>query len=630
MASTLESYRIGLDIQQSDATKRNIEALKSAFSDVNASVEDLQKAYARVAESEGDQAEAARTYNRLLGERYADLERENTKVLHSLSEQGKIERQRLQTLEAARSERRLTRDEEKEIASLKRRVLDMSDDELENLQRQNAETRRQVKLAQASVRTETAQRKTLAQLVKDDLASAKERLKTQLEFIRALKTTEGRYAALKKAAAVGAKGAALAAKGAAVAGGLAMGAVGAAISGAQNIADVEQEAERISAPLSDKEKASLINDLRIETPFDAASIVDAINRVSMTVDKKDFDTLKAAAYAELNYPGMSALFAASGNTATGEDFTKLFNRMKAIQAATGMKAEDLAGVMGDVSNFADRRFQSGVTQQDIAALVSAVRGNGVYDDDETRTRAVNAFLAQKDLNADNFYDKMKTFDWARYARGSQAKNQADAFVRNFDFGALKQASTQSVSSVAEKSSAEKAAELARKVSIKKDELLARILEKIAPMLENGTLDKMIDNLLKVMEVALPLLEPVLTLTEKLLTTLEPVFNTLVDVIKKVVDFLKDPGKYLNPLRSDDPEPQKSAGGIALSPTIVGERGAEAVIPLDYARRGRAGNVIQNIQQTFNMGSNSTTALSLGQAVRSRSFTDNLLTRRIYG
>ena len=630
MASTLESYRIGLDIQQSDATKRNIEALKSAFADVNASVEDLQKAYERVAASEGDQAEAARTYNRLLGERYADLERENTKVLHSLSEQGKIERQRLQTLEAARSERRLTRDEEKEIANLKRRVLDMSDDELENLQRQNAETRKQAKLAQASVRTETAQRKTLAQLVKDDLKSAKERLKAQLEFIRSLKTTEGRYAALKKAAAVGAKGAALAAKGAAVAGGFAMGAVGAAISGAQNIADVEQEAGRISAPLSDKEKASLINDLRIETPFDAASIVDAINRVSMTVDKKDFDTLKAATYAELNYPGMSALFAASGNTASGEDFTKFFNRLKAIQAATGMKAEDLAGVMGDVSNFADRRFQSGVTQQDIAALVSAVRGNGVYDDDETRTRAVNAFLAQKDLNSDNFYDKMKTFDWARYARGSQAKNQADAFSRNFDFDALKQASTQAVSSVAEKSSAEKAAELARKVSIKKDELLARVLEKIAPMLENGTLAKMIDNLLKVMEVALPLLEPVLTLTEKLLTALEPVFNTLVDVIKKVVDFLKDPGKYLNPFRGDEPEPQKSAGGIALSPTIVGERGAEAVIPLDYARRGRAANVIQNVQQTFNMGGNATTALSLGQAVRSRSFTDTLLSRRVYG
>lgn len=630
MASTLESYRIGLDIQQSDATKRNIEALKSAFADVNASVEDLQKAYARVAESEGDQAEAARAYNRLLGERYADLERENTKLLHSLSEQGKIERQRLQTLEAARSERRLTRDEEKEIADLKRRVLDMSDDELENLRRQNAETRKQVKLAQANIRTETAQRKTLAQLVKDDLKSAKERLKTQLEFIRSLKTTEGRYAALKKAAAVGAKGAALAAKGAAVAGGLAMGAVGAAISGAQSIADVEQEAGRISAPLSDKEKASLINDLRIETPFDAASIVDAINRVSMTVDKKDFDTLKAATYAELKYPGMSALFAASGRTATGEDFTKFYNRMKAIQAATGMKAEDLAGVMGDVSNFADRRFQSGVTQQDITALVSAVRGNGVYDDDETRTRAVNAFLAQKDLNSDNFYDKMKTFDWARYARGSQAKNQADSFARNFDFGALKQASTQSVSSVAEKSSAEKAAELARKVSIKKDELLARVLEKIAPMLENGTLDKMIDNLLKVMEVALPLLEPVLTLTEKLLKTLEPVFNMLVDVIKKVVDFLKDPGKYLNPFSGDEPEPQKSAGGIALSPTIVGERGAEAVIPLDYARRGRAGNIIQNVQQTFNMGNNATTALSLGQAVRSRSFTDNLLARRIYG
>ena len=113
MASTLESYRIGLEIQQSDATKRNLEALKSAFADANASVEDLQKAYDQIAKSEGDQAEAARAYNRLLGERYADLERENTKVLHSLSEQGKLERQRLQALEDARSERALTKDEEK-------------------------------------------------------------------------------------------------------------------------------------------------------------------------------------------------------------------------------------------------------------------------------------------------------------------------------------------------------------------------------------------------------------------------------------------------------------------------------------------------------------------------------------
>lgn len=637
MASTLESYRIGLEIQQSDATKRNLEALKSAFADANASVEDLQKAYDQIAKSEGDQAEAARAYNRLLGERYADLERENTKVLHSLSEQGRLERQRLQALEDARSERALTKDEEKEIAALKKRVLALSDDELESIQRQNAETRKAVKLAQANLRTETAQRKTLAQLVKADLKTAKDRLKTQLDFIKALRTTEGRYNALKKAAAVGVKGAKLAAKGAAVAGGLVMGAVGGAISGAQSIADVEAETGRISAPLTDKEKSSLVSDLRISTPFDAATIVDAINRVSMTVDKKDFDTLKAAAYAELKYPGMSALFAASGRAATGEDFTKFYNRMKAIQTATGMKADDLASVMGDVSNFADRRFQSGVTQQDIAALVSAVRGNSVYDDDETRNRAINAFLAQGGLNANNFYDRMKAFDWARFARGSQSKNRADAFARNFDFGALKTASTQAVSTEVEKSAAERAAELARKVTIKKDELLARILEKVAPMLENGTIDKIIDNLFKVLEIALPLLDPVLKLIDKLLTTLEPVFQTIVDVIKKIVDFFNNPKKYLNPFSDDNdeaepqaPKPEAAAGGIALSPTVVGERGAEAIIPLDYARRGRAGNIIQNVTQTFNMGNNATTALSLGQAVRSRSFTDDLLARRVYG
>jgi SLT domain-containing protein len=64
----------------------------------------------------------------------------------------------------------------------------------------------------------------------------------------------------------------------------------------------------------------------------------------------------------------------------------------------------------------------------------------------------------------------------------------------------------------------------------------------------------------------------------------------------------------------------SNGGVASFPSICGEQGPEAIIPLDYSRAQRAENIANTVNQTFNMGNNQTTALSLAQAVRSRDFT----------
>ena len=60
---------------------------------------------------------------------------------------------------------------------------------------------------------------------------------------------------------------------------------------------------------------------------------------------------------------------------------------------------------------------------------------------------------------------------------------------------------------------------------------------------------------------------------------------------------------------------RADGGVASIPTIVGERGPEMVIPFDYARRGRANNLVQTFNQTFNLAQNQTTASSLAATMR---------------
>lgn len=636
---TIDNYSIGLEVQQSDKTKQNIENLKAAFGDVSKSLEDISKEYADIIKQEGDHTDEAKAYNKLLGDRLADLEKENQMLQATSTEQGKLARDELHNLKETQKQRRLSKDELKRLKVLEASFVDLTDEEIEERKRANQQLRIQIRTTQQGLRQEMTHRKTLAQLVKADLKGAKDRLKLQLDFIKSLKTTEGRYAALKKAAAIGAKGAKAAGKAAIGAVGVVGGIVGGAVAGAENQVNAEAEARRLKVPgMSSDEKMALIGRLRIATPYDSAAIVDAINRTTNAVKSSNPDDIAQMAQAELEFPGMAALFQASGKDAKSRDFAIMQNRMRALQGATGANIGDLSSVMQTVSNMRDSAFKSGVSQQDLVALYAALQGSNAFDDQEHIERAMRGFLAQGGLNADNFYDRMADFDWAKYVYGSQQKNQADAFRKTFDFGALKAANTAPVNDVVEKTAAEKAAETARKIAVKKDELVMKILDKIEPLLSNGKLEKIIDTLLKAFEVAIPLLTPVLEVLEKVLKAIEPYIDKIGELLNKLLSDGNGGGG--NPVGEAVGKTgkgildgvktilgMKAEGGIALGPTLIGERGAEAVIPLDFARFGRAQNVIN---QTFNMSGNQTTAMSLGQAVKQRSFTDSYLSLRMYG
>ena len=88
-------------------------------------------------------------------------------------------------------------------------------------------------------------------------------------------------------------------------------------------------------------------------------------------------------------------------------------------------------------------------------------------------------------------------------------------------------------------------------------------------------------------------------------------------IQEIVDWLAEKTGNKEPTDNSQQsglEPNDAQGGITRGPTLVGERGSELVLPLDYARRGRSMQIIQNFSQSFNIAPNPTVS-SMAQAVR---------------
>ena len=642
----LDSYDIQLDVTQSDKTKKNIADLKSNFADTHKSLEAINAEFLESIKGQQDVSKEAKVYNSLISKRIGELEKEADLITYTSTTEGKRDRERLRALKAEGQARNLTRDELKEIERLEKSVLDLDDSQLETMLKVNQAQRIQLKQSQAEMKQRVAAvkaQKTLKELVKEDLKGISERIKKQREFIKSLKTTEGRYLAIKKAAGLAGKGAKVAAKFGAGAMGVAAGLVGGSVGSAEGIAQQEAESKRMRAELTPDEKMALIDAIYIKTGADSASIVNAVNRVYTQLKTDDPDRLLRAAIQEVKFPGSSMLLQSQTGVSTDKDFEVLGSRMRAMQSVTGATSEGMQNAANVVSNMRGSAFKKGIAQTDLLALYSALQGTGAYDNEEDLMRAMRSFLRQSDLTRENFYDKMQIFDWSKTVMGAQNKNQAKKGMQSIDFTALREASLTTDTSQ-KQTAAESAAETARRVAKMKDELMVEVLKIIEPMLKDGTLKSLIQSAFDLIKGILPVMKPLL---EAMKTVFEEVAPIISEIVKKLTEDSTDPkegdnivvrlgkgigrgAKGLFNLATTGSLTQKAQGGIALSPTIVGERGAEAVIPLDYSRRGRATSIMQNISQTFNMNGNQTTGLSLGQAVKQRSFTDNLISSRLYG
>ena len=142
-------YEIQLEIEGGDRVSAQIDKIDRALLDVsnnakslnfeaaNQTLAELERQMNELAESGEDATEQMEAFDRASNKAYAELERVAVRLNHSISEQGKAQRERIKELEQEKAALDKTaegkaraREIDKEIKDLRRQVVDVSDDEL--------------------------------------------------------------------------------------------------------------------------------------------------------------------------------------------------------------------------------------------------------------------------------------------------------------------------------------------------------------------------------------------------------------------------------------------------------------------------------------------------------------------
>ncbi len=411
--------------------------------------------------------------------------------------------------------------------------------------------------------------------------------------------------------------------------------MGSASGAADKQVDREKQAARIKGSLSDDEKQKLLQQVYIKTGADYGVIVDAINAIQNTFGQKvKPDELAQAAAMEIQYPGTASTFLSSTEGESNMDKFKMYaNRLKAIQGATGASTEQIQASTKFVSQYANHDTGASVSQ--LQAVYLAMQNQGVFNSEEELQTAFKRFVSQQAKSGMSPVEFAKQFDWSAYAKGADGQTRASNALTTMDWGALNKAATTTDTEIPKDSSAKSMAEKMRELEEKKNEMMMKLIPVIMPVVEelskllnSSEGQAIIDGLVGIFKTVLPLLEPIFKVLKVVLDfTNDYLLRPLEKAIRAIMDWFGDD--------EENEKPELANGGIASMPSICGERGPEAIIPLDFSRAARATNIATNISQTFHMTGNQTTALSLAQAVRSRDFsramTDNLfITNRCGG
>lgn len=656
-------YEIQLEIEGTDKLNSQVDRIDRALQDVsnnakslnfeaaNQTLADLERQMNELAESGEDATEQMEAFDRASNKAYTELERAAVRLNHSISEQGKAQRERIKELEQEKAALDKTaegkaraREIDKELKDLRRQVVDVSDDELSAMIKQNVQARSRIKLMQQTAKaqkTEQKQQKTLLQLIKEDLKPLQEKLKLQKEFIQSLKTTEGRYNALKKAAkgAMSVGGAAL--KGAGVVAGGLMAVGGMAVASANKFVDREREADRLKISGSRKDKVEIIGDLYAKTGADDTSIVDAINRVYTVLGNISREEIIEAATAEIRMPGAAALFRQQNTgPVSAKDFTAYFNRLRGIQGATGATREQITSSSDYIANLRQSSFTN-ASETDLQSLYLALQNSGAFDNDEELQRAFTSFVRkQKDSGVDVFTLAKQWQDngnWTRTAEGNTNKTQAANAIKNLDFARMGELSRVTDYQAPEETASEKTARQMRQLETLKDKLLIQVLESLQDMIKDGELKSLITSALDLIKLLVKFLTPVI---RDLMPYVNKLIRFIIERIGALAEYTaaikeqnkkqaerqveaaqsKSPAKIIAARSGLDHAMKFANGGITSLPSICGEAGfPEAVIPLDPSRSGRAAQIMQQVSQTFNMGSNESNVMSMASALRSASW-----------
>ena len=565
-----DTIQIKLDMQGLDAARTSTrdltESIKAGGSNFQA-LSDASEATARniqalrtgIQESANRGADVAEIFSGIASDTQAAvkaLDEQALKLSYSLTEQGKAEREELKRLkEIANDQTKSDKERAKarrEAAKLERRVFDASDEQLQTQLRMNVAQRVELQTLRQNVTIS----KTLRQLVREDLKGIRDKIKAQKEFIQSLRTTEGRYNAIKKAASIGKT--AIKAGGAAVAAGIGIaGAVASkALSSAGDVQEKLKAAQSLSIGGSLDSKTKLLDFLYIKTGKSFDEIAKGVN--SLAKYGLRYDEIRQVGAQVLENPAIVELASMQRGGASVDVLQKLANSLHGFADKDAMQAATQRTLTRSRRQLGGRATMSEITRLD-ATL------SGVFSDNEREQIMRRVLNGYNDSGAANLSEYMKSVDVNKLTRSR--KNVAIDFSDISNNGTTKPPVDE----------AQKALEAVRTVEITVQTLLQKVLKSVV---DSGVLDMII----KVMK----LLSPV---AEKLLNGMFTLINGVVKLVEKFIPKGED----------------NAGGGFINTRSIVGEHGLpEIVTPL--ANPARA----VSIQQTFNLNHNPST-LSMASA-----------------
>lgn len=339
----------------------------------------------------------------------------------------------------------------------------------------------------------------------------------------------------KKVGSAGLKAGKVALKGIGMAG-MAVGALGgAAIAAAGDRVEKEKALKSLKSGID----PTIADRVYMQTGADYTSIVSAINALSKVT--RDSGQLIQGAVLEIQNPGIGKMLLSTSMSGTG-NLGNLKNHIDQIKKQTG--SQDLTAAL-EASTKSRAVTRGRVSQTEYIQAYAALEAQGL--DEETIGRIINKVSSQ----SGDFIDNLNKTNLSRYGKDAQERirlSKANLGLEKLNDDAV------------EKTSAEKIQEKMREISLKKDELLVKLLpiaEKLLSAIKPAIFDKLIGVVVKLADAITPALENLLTILEPLIDAVMPVIDELLtpllkwysgvqkklieNVLKPVLEWLKTTG-----------------------------------------------------------------------------------------
>ena len=339
----------------------------------------------------------------------------------------------------------------------------------------------------------------------------------------------------KKVGSAGLKAGKVALKGIGMAGAVVGALGGAAIAATGDRVEKEKALKSLKSGID----PTIADRVYTQTGADYTTIVSAINALSKVT--KDSGQLIQGAVLEIQNPGIGKMLLSTSMSGTG-NLGNLKNHIDQIKKQTG--SQDLTQAL-EASTKSRAVTKGRVSQTEYIQAYAALEAQGL--DEETISRIINKVSAQKG----DFIENLNKTNLSRYGKDAQERIR----LSKANLG-LEKLNDKGV----EKTSAEKIQEKMREISLKKDELLVKLLpiaEKLLSAIKPAIFDKLIGVVVKLADAITPALENLLAILEPLIDAVMPVIDELLtpllkwysgvqkklieNVIKPVLEWLKKTG-----------------------------------------------------------------------------------------